>query len=73
MIKLQVSEVIAGKVVTKVGQIGDSLSVYKTTEGSDDETLYVVDKKNTLITKIHIEADMSQGCRYVSNIVFTQH
>ncbi len=73
MIKLQVSEVIDGKVVTKAGQIGNSLSVYKTAEDSDDETLYVVDKKGILITKIHIEADMSQGGGYISNIVFTQH
>lgn len=67
--KVEQSFVIEGKVVTKTGMSVGVYSVYEVyEEGKTNATLYFVDKDNNVVSSMCIEADMGQGCGYVSLI-----
>lgn len=67
--KVEQSFVIDGKVVSKTNMSVGIYTVYEVyAEDNVDATLYFVDKDNNVVSSMGIEADMGQGCGYISLI-----
>lgn len=68
--KVEKAFTINGRVVTEVFRKGD-FTVYEYESGVGEMTLYFVNNKTeTVMFQQYIEADMSQGTGYISNILF---
>lgn len=57
-----------GRVLHKTDSRANKLDVYMDADGTgDDETFYFVNGKNEVVFSLKVEADMSQGCGFISD------
>ncbi len=59
---------IDGEVVEQVGCIGGSIGVYSTETGGDDVKLYFLNKNDEVMSVLTVEAEMSQGFGFISEL-----
>lgn len=65
--KLETNYTIGGVVVEDTGKRLGDLVIYTPKVDGDDLTLYFVNREGNLVGKMEVEAEMSQGCGYISD------